>query len=77
MTKLELIDRLCAIVEMQSRIIREQAIFIEEQISVDQALKEHFAKKRDEIDSELDLLEYQMRPIHNTASESANDNEEN
>jgi len=66
-TKLELIDRLCAISEMQAKIIREQAIFIEEQLSVDSAMKEHFAKKRDEIDSELDVLEYCMRPIHNTS----------
>lgn len=77
MTKLELIDRLCAIAEMQSRIIREQAIFIEEQISVDMALKERFAQKRNEIDSELDLLEYRMQPIHNTASDNANDIEKN
>lgn len=75
MTKLELIDRLCAIAEMQSKIIREQAIFIEQQLSVDKEAKRSFAAKRDKIDSELDLLEYQMQPIRNTASVGANDEE--
>lgn len=67
MTQLEIIDRLCAVVEAQSDIIRKQAFFIEEQLAVDEAIKNEFAKQRESVDNELDILELSMRPIHNTA----------
>ena len=66
MNKLELIDRLCAVVEMQSASIREQAFFIEEQLAVDDEIKKGFEKKREAIDDKLDVLEMNLRPIHNT-----------
>lgn len=56
MNNLELIDRLCAVVEMQSAIIREQAFFIEEQLTVDTAIKGEFAEKRNRIDGEIASL---------------------
>ena len=68
MTTLELIDRLCAVTEAQAEIIREQALFIEEQLTVDEECKKKFAAKRKQIEDELDILEYGMRPIHNTAT---------
>ncbi len=68
MTQLELIDCLCNIMEMQSKIIREQALFIEEQLTVDDALKREFAKKRIAVDDELDRVEYNMRSFHNTSN---------
>lgn len=67
MTQLEIIDRLCSVVEKQSQIIREQATFIEEQLTVDEAIKEGFAKQREVVDDELDLVEVGLRPFHNTA----------
>jgi len=68
MTQLELIDCLCNIMEMQSKIIREQALFIEEQLTVDDAIKREFAKKRIAVDDELDRVEYNMRSFHNTSN---------
>lgn len=62
----ELIDRLCSVVEAQAKIIREQALFIENQLSVDEEAKKQFAVRRDEIDAELDLIEVGLRPYHNT-----------
>lgn len=67
MTNLELIDRLCAVTEEQSKIIREQAFLIEQMQTVDQETKKKFAEKRDAVDAELDLLEVALRPYHNTA----------
>ena len=69
MTSIELIDRLCAVVEAQAKIIREQALFIEQMQTVDQETKEKFAEKRDAADAELDLLEYELRPIRGTVCE--------
>lgn len=56
MNNLELIDRLCAVVEMQSAIIRQQAFFIEEQLAVDTAIKGEFAEQRNKIDGEIASL---------------------
>ncbi|MCD8308872.1 MAG: hypothetical protein LUD19_03375 [Clostridia bacterium] len=66
MNTLELIDRLCTVTETQARIIREQAFFIENTKTVDEATKQHYADLREPVDTELDILEYTMRPIHNT-----------
>lgn len=66
MTQAELIDRLCSVVEKQAQIIKEQALFIEEQLTVDQAIKEGYAKKREAVDDELDIIEYGLRPFRNT-----------
>lgn len=62
MTMLETIDRLCAVTTAQADIIREQAKFIEEQLTVDEAIKRSFAKKREAVDDELDLIEHGLRP---------------
>lgn len=68
MNSAELIDRLCSVVEAQADIIREQALFIENQLAVDEEVKKHFAARRDDVDAELDLIEVGLRPIHNTGS---------
>lgn len=67
MNALELIDRLCAVMEAQARIIREQAMFIENCKTVDEEAKKKFADLREPVDAELDLLEIRLRPIHGTA----------
>lgn len=73
MNPLELIDRLCAVTEAQSRIIREQALFIEQMKTVDAETKKQFADKRVPVDTELDLLEVELRPYHNTGCRKGDD----
>ncbi len=68
MNNLELIDRLCTVAETQARIIREQALFIEEQMTVDDEIKKKFAEQRETVDSELDSLGVGLRPFRNGAS---------
>ncbi len=61
MTTTELIDRLCAVTAMQADIIRKQALFIENCLTVDREAKESFEAMRRPAEDELDLLEYEMR----------------
>lgn len=70
MNTLELIDRLCAVTEEMSRIIRKQAFFIENCTSVDDAVKAEFAALRKPVETELDLIEIGLRPIHNTGADA-------
>lgn len=67
MNTLELIDRLCAVTSAQAEIIREQAFFIENCKTIDEEAKKHYADLRGPVDTELDILEFKLRPIHNTA----------
>lgn len=69
----ELIDRLCAVVEAQAKIIREQGLFIENQLAVDDEVKKQFAAQRDDVDEELDLIEVGLRPFHNTGLRKGDD----
>lgn len=69
----ELIDRLCAVVEVQAKIIREQGLFIENQLAVDDEVKKQFAAQRDDVDEELDLIEVGLRPFHNTGLRKGDD----
>lgn len=73
MNSTELIDRLCAVVEEQAKIIRKQALFIEEQLAVDEEVKKQFAAQRDDVDTELDLIEVGLRPFHNTGLRKGDD----
>ncbi len=57
MDKLELIERLCDICAMQAKIIQEQATFIDEQLSVDEAIKNRYAEKRRAVNEKIDWLE--------------------
>ena len=52
----ELLDRLCAVVEMQASIIREQGLFINQMSAVDEEDKRKFAEKRDAVDAELESI---------------------
>ncbi len=63
MNSLETIDRLCAVVREQAEIIHAQALFIEEQQTVDAALKQEFAAQRDKVDAEISLIEVSGYPI--------------
>ena len=73
MNSTELIDRLCAVVEEQAKIIRMQALFIEEQLAVDEEVKKQFAAQRDDVDTEFDLIEVGLRPFHNTGLRKGDD----
>ena len=66
MNLLELVDRLCAVTEAQAPIIREQAYCIDKCLAVDAETKKHFAALRKPVETELDIIEYRLRPIHNT-----------
>ena len=74
MNTAELIDRLCAVTEAQARIIRDQALFIENMKSVDEESKRHFADQREPVEAELDLLEVGLRPTCNTGCRKENGN---
>ena len=63
MNSLETIDRLCAVVREQAEIIPAQALFIEEQQTVDAALKQEFAAQRGKVDAEISLIEGSGYPI--------------
>lgn len=62
MTRLEIIDHLCEVTEMQSRIIWELYSFIDEQLTVDAEIKKKFAEKCQTVDSEVALVESGLRP---------------
>ena len=63
MNSLETIDRLCAVVREQAEIIHAQALFIEEQQTVDAALKQEFAAQRGKVNAEISLIERSGYPI--------------
>lgn len=73
MNNLELIDRLCTVTETQARIIREQAIFIEEQSTVDDEIKKKFAVQRETVDTELGRLSTEFCPFRNKTAERSNE----
>ena len=52
----EILDRLCAVVEMQASIIREQGLFINQMSAVNEEDKRKFAEKRDAVDAELESI---------------------
>lgn len=60
MTLLEIVDRLCSVTELQAEIIRKQTIIIE-QAKIADAVADELKKLRDEVDDELDLIEYANR----------------
>lgn len=68
MNDIELIDRLCTVAATQAQIIKEQALFIEQQLAVDEEIKKNFADQRKTVDLELDLLEAELHPFRNDAS---------
>jgi len=65
---IELIDRLCTVAATQAQIIKEQALFIEQQLAVDEEIKKNFADQRKTVDLELDLLEAELHPFRTDAS---------
>lgn len=67
MSTLEILDRLCAVLEEQARIIHEQLLFIENCKTVDDAAKQHFADLREPVDTELGFLEAELRVDLRTA----------
>lgn len=64
MSDVELIDRLCAVTSELSDIVRKQAVFIEEQLAVDNAEKKEFAEMAAKADKTLGSIYevYGLRP---------------
>lgn len=61
MTLLELVDRLCSVTQLQADIIRKQTIIIEQAKIANAVADDELKLLRDEVDDELDLLEYVSR----------------
>lgn len=61
MNDLEVIDKLCAIIGAQADIIREQALFIDEHLSVDEEAKKTYADKRSELEGEIHNVNRSLR----------------
>ncbi len=59
----EHLEALCSVIIRQAEIIREQAVFIDEQLTVDEALREHFAAKREEVDKKTAQLDSVLHPL--------------
>ncbi len=66
MNTLETLDRLRAVVHEQADIIWQQALFIEEQLTVDEAVKNQFAARREAVDGEIALVEGGLTPLSST-----------
>ena len=67
MNTAEIIDKLCSITEEQSRIIREQFLFIRNCLAVDQSILEHFEGMIKPVEDVLDLAEYSLRRDRNSS----------
>lgn len=57
---LEIIDMMCTVTEQMSKIIKEQAIMLE-RAKVEESICEEFRKQRDDVDRQLDRIEYKLR----------------
>ena len=60
MTLLEIVDRQCQVIAIQSEIIKKQAEIIEQSKIADEVFGE-LRKKIKDVDDELDLIEYASR----------------
>ncbi|MCD8239398.1 MAG: hypothetical protein LUC92_08700 [Clostridiales bacterium] len=64
MTDLETIDRLCGVIEAQAEIIKKQAFYISEVLTVDEAISDMLEAERSDIDDTIDFLKKKMQPVH-------------
>lgn len=53
MSEIEIIDRLCAVTQMQSEIIKAQAMYIREELDINSHIKHEFADMRATADKQL------------------------
>lgn len=60
MTLLEIVDRLCSVTQMQAEIIRKQTEVIE-QAKIADAVADELRQMQDQVDNELDLIEFASR----------------
>ena len=56
MTEIEIIDRLCAIISMQSEMIRQQAFVISQANDFDEETERRFAERRQAINAEIAVV---------------------
>lgn len=70
MDTIMIIDRLCGIVELQARIIREQTEFIENMRTIDEETKKHFTAMRDKVDAEFGAIGRKFSVRRNTKTKS-------
>ena len=65
MSPLEIISRLCDVVENLSAIVKKQQTIIE-QSKIEEAVRAELRKEAGETDKEMDALEYHMRKYCDT-----------
>lgn len=56
----ETIDRLCSVTTLLADLVRDQAAIIA-QCDIPEETRKEYDRRKDEIDTELDLLEYRLR----------------
>lgn len=56
----ETIDRLCSVTTLLTELVRDQAALIA-QCDVPEDVRKEYDRRKDEIDTEFDLLEYRLR----------------
>lgn len=57
---LEIIDMMCTVTETMAQVIREQAVMLE-RAKLEEEIREGLQKKRDDVDRQLDRIEFKMR----------------
>lgn len=58
----EAIDKMCSVTTMLADLVREQAAIIA-QADIPDETKELLEQKRDDVDKELDIIEYGLRKV--------------
>lgn len=56
----ETIDRLCSVTTLLVELVRDQAAIIA-QCDIPEDARKEYDRRKDEIDTEIDLLEYRLR----------------
>lgn len=69
MTNSEHLEALCSIIRQQAAIIREQGVFIDEQLTVDEALRKYFAEQREEVSERIAQLDGALPPLPDRPAE--------
>lgn len=59
---LEIVDMMCGVTEKMAQIVRKQAEEIE-RAKVEEAVCEELRKAREDVDGQLDTIEYKLRRI--------------
>lgn len=59
---LEVVDMLCSVTETMAQVVRKQAEALE-RAKVEETVREELKRQRDDVDRQMDRLEYRLRRI--------------